>query len=177
MAVRLLSIGSMPRIAGFDVPESLYTVIASPAPLAGMTYPNERTAWQALSDAGFRWLACLTTDRPEYDPAPLALLVAVELEDLFDGRHPAHPEAERAKIDSVVEKVVSRIRQGEGTVIHCVGGTGRTGTILGGVLRRLGVPGSEVQDYLIAVHAQRNRTWPESAWQGEYVAQVGPCAD
>ncbi len=48
-------------------------------------------------------------------------------------------------------------------MVHCHGGTGRTGTVLGCVLRELGVQAAEVIDFLDRVHKARGKPgWPES---------------
>src|SRR5579884_149964 len=82
----------------------------------------------------------------------------------------ADPSAERAKIQRAVRATVSAWRTGHGVVVHCHGGTGRTGTVLGCVLRELGVQAAEVIDFLDRVHKVRGKPgWPESSWQRELV--------
>jgi len=49
--------------------------------------------------------------------------------------------------------------------VHCVGGTGRTGTVLAGALRVLG---RSADDAIAAVRGHRPG-WPESAWQEQVV--------
>ncbi|TDA68752.1 MAG: hypothetical protein D9V47_07980 [Clostridia bacterium] len=58
----------------------------------------------------------------------------------------------------------------KGVVIHCWGGRGRTGTVLGCVLRELGYEVDTVIAYLDCVHkVQGKEGWPESTWQEELV--------
>jgi hypothetical protein len=172
MGGRVLSVGRMPRVGGLAVPLDFYTVIDEPALLAGMRYPDRRAPWPALAEAGFRWVVCLTSDRPDYEPHPLSFLAAVELEDLYGGFRPDNPNAEVEKLDGVVAAILRRLSDGEGILVHCAGGTGRTGTVLGAVLRSLGRSPKEVAGYLGRVNRARGRDWPESPWQGEYVSRL-----
>ncbi|AAM05771.1 tyrosine-protein phosphatase, partial [Methanosarcina acetivorans] len=50
-----------------------------------------------------------------------------------------------------------------GIVVHCMGGIGRTSTVLGGVLRDLGVRADDVvKNYLDRINRFRGaRGWPE----------------
>jgi protein-tyrosine phosphatase len=69
-----------------------------------------------------------------------------------------------------VNVVLSRLDRGEGVVIHCVGGTGRTGTVLGCVLRSMGYSAEDIIAYLNELNLGRGkRGWPESPWQAEIV--------
>ena len=167
-----LAIDAMPRVAGFDVPRDLYCVALDPAPLFGMPYPGNRAreAWQALAAAGARGVLCLAGDSPGYDPSPLELIGAVDLEDLFHGGPPHDPTAELELVRRQVDLVLERLTAGVGVVVHCAGGTGRTGTVLGCVLVRLGHEPRRVIEYLDGVHRARGRAgWPEAEWQAEVV--------
>ncbi len=44
-----------------------------------------------------------------------------------------------------------------GVIVHCVGGTGRTGTVLGCVLRELGKSANEIIDCLDTIDKARDR--------------------
>lgn len=62
------------------------------------------------------------------------------------------------------------MRAGEGVAVHCVGGTGRTGTVLACSLKGLGLQPEQVIDQMNAVNAARTeyfgwKGWPESPWQ------------
>jgi protein-tyrosine phosphatase len=64
------------------------------------------------------------------------------------------------------------LRAGRGVVVHCAGGTGRTGTVIACALAALGLPEADVLDYMATVNAARRTSpgWPESDWQKEQVA-------
>jgi len=49
--------------------------------------------------------------------------------------------------------------------VHCVGGTGRTGTVLASALRRLGRSADAAID-TVRMHRPH---WPESPWQEDVV--------
>ena len=157
----------MPKVEGVASPKSLYTILEAPALLAGMPMPDERTPWHALWNAGYRQVVCLTDDRPSYDPSPLQVLHSVALQDLYGGRVPDEPDAEIGKIAEASDRVLTALREGDGVIVHCVGGTGRTGTILGAVLCRLGMRAEDAIRHLDTVDQLRDTHWPESPWQGE----------
>ena len=159
-----------PEIPGISAPHEFYWVANDPAPLAGMRLPSDTVPWDALFEQGFRWVACLCSEKPRYNPDPLGRLVTVELCDLVDGEPPEDPEAEEELIRKIADVVILKLKLGEGVVIHCAGGRGRTGTVLGVVLRKLGLSGTEVVDYLNDVNQLRGESgWPEAKWQAEVV--------
>jgi hypothetical protein len=168
-APRLLPPGSGAGFLGpLAVPAELYWVTRTPAPLAGMAYPR-RHAWSDLHDAGLQHVVCLThTDAP-YDPAPLSVS-AFLLQDLYGRRVPDDPEHDRAQTIVAAELVVARLEQGEGVVVHCHAGRGRTGTVIGCALVRLGHDPDTVVDWLHRVQRTRGkRGWPEQPWQEQVV--------
>lgn len=170
----LVGVDRMERVQGVGSPRDLYTVLTIPARLAGMPYPEPATPWLALEDAGFRHVVCLTSAAPPYDPTPVRLLHAVALQDLYGGLDPLDPERERREIGRAAAVALEALERGEGVLVHCVGGTGRTGTVIGVILRRFGYSAREVVDYLDVVHkARRKSGWPESAWQSDVLASIG----
>jgi protein-tyrosine phosphatase len=165
----LLHPAEMPPILGVEIPDELYWIIREPAPLAGMRYPWS-APWAEIAAAGFHHIVCLTSERPRYDPSPLRLACATTLEDLFGGEYPRHPAEEERRIHVAVRVVLSKLRLGEGVVVHCEGGVGRTGTVIGCVLRDVGLSSPAVLAYLDAVNKARGmRGWPESPWQAHVV--------
>ncbi|MEN6369639.1 MAG: tyrosine-protein phosphatase [Thermotogota bacterium] len=169
----LVSVNRMDRVPGLEIPTELYTVLSSPARLGGMPYPTPEAPWTTLAESGFRNVVCLTDAIPSYDPAPLRLLHAVELQDLYGGLNPLDPERERREIAFAAEIALEALKRGEGVLVHCAGGTGRTGTVIGVILRHLGYSAREVAEYLDFVHKARGkRGWPESIWQSELLRAV-----
>lgn len=169
----LVSVEAMIRIPELPAPEALYTVLLGPTLLAGMPHPTPATPWTALASVGFRHVVCLTSPVPAYDPAPLGLLHAVGLEDLYGGRAPRNSERELREIRLASDVVLRALQRGEGVIVHCEGGTGRTGTVIGLVLRGLGHSACEIVGYLDAVHRARGKAgWPESSWQAELLGSI-----
>jgi|DewCreStandDraft_1066081.scaffolds.fasta_scaffold06648_1 hypothetical protein len=155
-------------INGISVPGELYWVIDSPTPLAGMKFPRSDFPWSSLQAAGFSKVVSLHPG--SFNPAPLVVCSCEALEDLVHGGPPAQPNAERAKVQRAVAATVTAWRAGYGVVVHCAGGRGRTGTVLGCVLRELGFQAAEVVSFLDRVHKARGKSgWPESKWQADLV--------
>lgn len=148
-------------------PNRLFVVLEAPARLAGMAFPSEDTDWAALGRAGFRRLVRLHPG--DYDASPL-VVDEVELEDLYGGRAPRDPAAERGRVLEAARLAADSVQRGEGVLVHCVGGTGRTGTVLACALRYLG---RSAEEAIEAVQAHRPG-WPESPWQEEVVRGLEP---
>ncbi|MDF1658758.1 MAG: tyrosine-protein phosphatase [Verrucomicrobiales bacterium] len=162
-----------PLIQGLSLPDEFYWVLPDPALLAGMQLPGLDTPWMSLHSQGFRWVACLCSDRPIYDPSPLEFLVTLELSDLFEASVPDDPEMEEKAIHLIASAVVSKLENMEGVIVHCAGGRGRTGTVIGAVLKKLGYRTSEIITFLDNVHLARNKPgWPESPWQQEVIERT-----
>lgn len=169
-----IDVDRMPRIEGLRVPEEFYTVLDAPGRLAGMVRPSVRTPWDRLAHDGFRFVVCLTDDEPPYDPSPIELLHAVGLEDLYGGISPTNSDGEGERVVEAVDRIVGVLRLGDGVIVHCTGGTGRTGAVIGGVLRRFGHSASEVRSYLDRLNRRRGAGWPESCWAGSLLDRIKP---
>jgi protein-tyrosine phosphatase len=156
------------QIVGVSSPRDLYWVLKSPAPLAGMRMPHDPFPWNNLAAAGFSGVVAL--EPGTYDPSPLNLLFSERIEDLCHGGNPQNPNREERLITQAVETVVGSLQSGRGVVVHCMGGRGRTGTVIGGTLRRLGYGAQEVLAYLDRMHKARGKPgWPESPWQSAFI--------
>ena len=164
MSIELLSADQMGHH-----PADFYLVAEGPGKLAGMSYPSDQK-WDSLFGSGYRHVVCLTDDTPRYDPSPLGVLYAGQMKDLVGGREPLDPEHEERCVRDAVVLIRQRVLAGEGVVVHCQGGTGRTGTVIACALRALGVPLPAIFAHMKTVNGARTkypgwRGWPESNWQ------------
>jgi protein-tyrosine phosphatase len=172
MSVEPIPPEALRSVQGLDTPQRFYQVLRSPASLAGMAFPDW-PSWKDVAAAGFESIVCLMAeDVPPYNPSPLRVLRARKFKDLVGGRHPDDPRGEADMLRDVVQAVVDELRAGRGIVVHCAGGTGRTGTVIAGALAALGMPEADVLNYMCTVNAARHKSpgWPESDWQKRQVA-------
>jgi len=142
--------------------DSLVVFAETPALLAGMPYPRADMDWQALHNRGFGVVVRLHPG--DYDAAPLTVY-DLPLADLYGGAPPEHPDAERERVWEAARIAADAVATGTGVMIHCVGGTGRTGTVAACALRLLGRSADEAVEI---VRAHRPE-WPESPWQEQVV--------
>jgi len=136
-----------------------------------MAYPG-RADWALLHGNGIGHVVCLSSDEPAYDPAPCTL-TATRLQDLVSGGDPNDPDRERCLIEAAVTDVVSHLERGIGVAVHCMGGRGRTGTVIGAALVKLGNDPDVIIEHLDRLaRARGRRGWPESPWQSSIVRSV-----
>jgi protein-tyrosine phosphatase len=129
-----------------------------------------RMPWRRLYGLGFRHVVCLCGEHVDYNPAPLRMLRRVEMEDLHHGNDPRDPAMNERLVRESVDLINDCLEKGEGVAVHCVGGTGRTGTVIGCVLRSRGYSAGEVIAYLDDINKLRGRRgWPEAPWQADMV--------
>ena len=173
MTLRLLPPGAFTGFLGaLCIPDELYWLARQPVALAGMKAPG-RANWSLLAAEGIGHVVCLTDDVARYDPAPCTV-TAIKLQDLMSGGPPAQPEREQARVFEAAADVVSHVERGIGVAVHCAGGRGRTGTVLGVALVRMGHEPEAVIAYLDATARARSKAgWPESAWQADVVRSTG----
>lgn len=174
--MRLIEPEDMPHVPGARVPADIYLATRNPAPLAGMAFPSwQGFRWQALAGLGIADVACLTADVLPYDPSPLTALHPIRLQDLHGGLLPRDPVEEAVRVRRAAEAIQESLRRGRGVVVHCAGGTGRTGTVIGCVLRGLGHDPASILEYLDRVNRARGTGgWPESGWQARMVEAYLP---
>lgn len=161
----MLDGADMPEFDGVAVPEDFWWALPPPIPLAGMPYPPVDFHWTQAATHGFRTVVCLADDTPGYDPSPLRCK-AVRLVNLSGGKLPDDPKDELIKVRRVVDAVTTSLARSEGVLVHCGGGRGRSGTVVGAALVALGKDPGDVAAWLDEVHRDRGRLgWPESPWQ------------
>jgi hypothetical protein len=172
VTVRLLPPGAHTGFLGdLCVPDDLYWITREPVALAGMSYPG-RADWTLLQEHGIGHVVCLSHEAPPYDPAPCTI-TAIRLRDLVSGGDPEDPDRERALVERAAADVVAHLAAGIGVAVHCMGGRGRTGTVIGVALVTLGHDPVATIDYLDALAKARGRRgWPESPWQSGVVSSV-----
>jgi hypothetical protein len=123
-----------------------------------------------------RWFSvgyCACSEDPGYYPFPLKFLARIGLTDLSDGGPPDNACAEFEQLAVMASQAYSKLN--EWHFDHCVGGRGRTGTILGAILRRFGYAAAEVVEFLDAAYRDAGRPgWPESPWQSHVIDRIKP---
>jgi Tyrosine phosphatase family len=146
--------------------------------LGASRWPGAEMDWKRMSSIGFRWVICACSEEPGYDPFPLKFLARIGLTDLSAGGQPDNHRAEFKQIEAIASQAFSKLNEG-GILVHCEGGRGRTGTIIGAILRRCGYGAAEVIDFLDGAYrdAGRPRGWPESPWQSQVVERTMSTGD
>jgi protein-tyrosine phosphatase len=169
VTLRLLPVGAHTGFLGnLCVPDDLYWVSRTPVALAGMSYPG-RADWALLATEGISHVVCLTHDVAPYDTTPCTV-TARRLQDLVSGNPPVDPDREGELVRAAAADVVAHLNDGIGVAVHCMGGRGRTGTVIGVALVQLGHDPDAVIEYLHELAVGRGRRgWPESQWQAQVI--------
>lgn len=137
-----------------------------------MRQPDRNTRWQELYDLGIQQVLRLSEESQAYSPAPLRMLGRVALEDQYEEERPSDAATEEIQVKRAVMLLRYGLRE-SGTAIHCVGGRGRTGTVIGGFLNTLGIPHREIIERMDRAYKDAGRPgWPESPWQGEVIGRI-----
>ena len=141
----------------------LFVFTETPAPLGGhaVSGAGRRTGRRFTTAASASSFVCIpaTTTRRRWTS------VTSPLTDLYGGVVPDDPEAEAERVWEAARIAAGAVERGTGVVVHCVGGTGRTGTVVACALRLLGRSADEA---VATVQAHRPK-WPESPWQEQVV--------
>ena len=168
---KLLAVEEMPLIQALDIPEAFYLVTREPALLAGMRRPSMATPWKELHRIGLRQIVCLTKNSPDYLASPLVIAGHFPLQDLYGGAKPDDVEKEIDQLMKAVNHVFHLVTRRIGVVVHCDGGTGRTGTVIGCVMKGLGYNVHDILSYLDSLNRERGARagWPESQWQADMI--------
>jgi hypothetical protein len=169
VTLRLLPVGAHTGFLGaLCVPDDLYWVSRTPVALAGMSYPG-RADWAQLATEGIGHVVCLTHDVAPYDTYPCTV-TSMRLQDLVSGQPPNEPDRERDLVLRAADDVIAHVDREVGVAVHCMGGRGRTGTVIGAALVQLGHDPETVIEYLHQLAVGRGRRgWPESKWQADVV--------
>ncbi len=171
MTLQLIAPGTEVGFLGeAAIPADVYFLARAPAPLVGMGFPA-RIDWTLLFETGVRHVVCLTHDDvAPYDSGPIRTH-AIALQDLFcEPGGPTDPLMERELVERAARIVSDALAIDEGVAVHCRGGRGRAGTVLGVALTNLGHRPRDVVDYLDRLHRARGKGgWPESPWQASIV--------
>ena len=145
----------------------------------GVSPEKARKKIRALIDGGITTFIDLTHPDDRLDPyephllehAPDAPLRPSRLHHpIPDVSIPEHPDQMHAILDAIEEALVS----GRGTYVHCWGGVGRTGTVVGCYLVRKGLSGidavSRVQElWMTCERYPHHPQSPETRAQHDYI--------
>lgn len=137
-----------------------------------MRQPGPGAKWEDLSELGIHQVLRLSEESQPYDPSPLRMLGLVALEDQYEEEKPTDAVREEFQVNAAVRLLRSGLRE-SGVAVHCVGGRGRTGTVIGGFLHTLGLPQAEIIQLLDGAYKDAGRPgWPESPWQGAVISRI-----
>ena len=134
--------------------------------LAASSYPFEEADLIALAERGIGLVVNL--HEPPHPPATLARLGLREMHlPIVDFQPPTLEQIERG-----VEAIQAALASGDGVVVHCHAGLGRTGTLLACVLVRRGLPPDDAIARVRAARPGSVETAGQVARVAEYAAHL-----
>jgi len=143
-------------------------------PLIALPLPVHEQLWQAMYDIGIRQVLRLRGSLSESNPTPLRVLGMVAMQDLEGGDVPDDSRFEEMLVNQAARFLRVGLREG-GTAVLCVGGCGRTCTVIGGFLHTLGMPAKWIVRLLDRAYKDAGRSgWPAFLWQAEVSGRIGP---
>jgi hypothetical protein len=143
---------------------SLWWALRGPLRLAGSSLPGPTFDFPGAFAEGLTQVISLLGET-NTDSSPLVKTSFV-LQDLYGIAGPADNDVEWEHVTAAASTVRGLLDDGEGVLVHCRGGTGRTGTVIGAVLASYGMATDEISLWLDSVHKLRGQHgWPESPWQ------------
>jgi hypothetical protein len=154
--------------------ENSYWVI--PGQLMAGEYPSARTEpeaarrLQALLDAGITYFIDLTTEDDPLDPyeQPVRALALQRGADIRYSRRAIRDMGcpTGAEMGAILDEIDAAIADGQVVYVHCWGGIGRTGTVIGCFLVRRGRDGDAALDEVARLYrtmsARKRLNFPES---------------
>ena len=141
------------------------------------SYSGARVKLNELLAAGISRFIDLTEEGELTSYRELARAEAAKLSRSFDWeRHPIVDRStpHRTRMIEILDAIDSAMERGETVYVHCWGGVGRTGTVVGCWLRRQGYSGDEALAQIatwwqgVAKRHRRPRS-PENSAQREYI--------
>ena len=101
----------MPSIPGLAVPDDFYWVLQRPVHWLACPIPRHARRGQTSPPLASAMSSVWRGDGPAYDPSPLIISHRTNLQDLYGGGWPRHPEEEEKLIAEAALAVVRTSRQ------------------------------------------------------------------
>jgi hypothetical protein len=100
-------------------------------------------------------------------------LTALNSKISVEADSPLTPRPNSKRFAAIASNACSKLEEG-GILVHCMGGRGRTGTIIGAILRHRGYDSAEIIDFLDAAYRRAGKPagWPESPWQSQVIRRL-----
>jgi ADP-ribosyl-[dinitrogen reductase] hydrolase len=167
---------------GFDATHHAWWI--EPGTLLAGEYPGKRDPWEAtihlsmLADSGIDTIIDLTDEHDGLKPydGTWARIAAERGRDLRRFHHPIRDVdvIDEAGYHAIVTDIERELGEARGVYVHCWGGVGRTGTVIGVWLRNRGLT---ALDALAAIRHARATTRKAERMSPETLAQVAAIRD